>query len=327
MATMIRRGVAALDKLAVTSEGDGESVAEVTSVGQPLEWSDAMLPERPRPREQRRILSMNSRDAQLSAQAAHDQERAIADVQAHLKSRHFKPLEALSYAARIVAHHGHESGLAGQISARTGELHRYWTLRLGLGFEEATPDSFIVVDDELQRVDDPNSTRAGPGMPNPATRFHLWVYRARPDLNCIVHTHPPYVSALVATGQPLIVAHMDAAMFHDDIGHLPDWPGLPVGDNEGEVISAALGADKHALMLSNHGMLTAGATIAEATYLAVFIERAARMQLRAMAVGTMKPLSAELARPAREFLRTMPIIDASFDYWARQVDRAQAAHR
>lgn len=270
---------------------------------------------------------MDRNDAQRLAQAQADNARAIADVQAGLAARRFEPLQALSWAARIVAHHGHESGLAGQITARTEVPGRYRTLRLGLGFEEATPESFIVVDDDLRRVDDPAAGGAAAGMPNPATRFHLWVYRARPDLNCIIHTHPPYVSALVAMGQPLVVAHMDATPFFDDIGHLPEWPGLPVGDNEGEQIAAALGADKHALMLANHGMLTAGATVAEATYLAVYIERAARMQLRAMSAGTLKPLSAELAAPARTFMRSAPIVDASFDYWARQVERTAAPVR
>ena len=266
---------------------------------------------------------MKQDDTRRTAQALLDKQQAIDDVQAGLTSRQFEPLQALAYAARIVAHHGHESGLAGQITARTAQPNRFWTLRLGLGFEEATADSFIVVDDDLQRVVDPLSAESAAGMANPATRFHLWVYRARPDVQCIIHTHPPYVSALVAMGQPLVVAHMDATPFYDDIGLLPDWPGLPVGDNEGEVIAAALGAYKHALMLSNHGMLTAGSTVAEATYLAVYIERAARMQLRAMAAGSLKPLAPELAGPAREFMRSAPIINASFDYWARQVDRAQ----
>lgn len=253
--------------------------------------------------------------ARSAAQAQAESARAQQEVSEGLQARRFEPLQALEYAARIMAYQGHESGLAGQITARCDEPGRYWTLRLGLGFDEATETGFIQVDDDLKTVQ-------GRGMANPATRFHLWVYRARPDLRCIVHTHPPYVSALATLAAPLVVAHMDAAPFFDDIGHLPSWPGLPVGDSEGEIIAAALGRDKHALMLAHHGLLTAGASIAEATYLAVYFERAARMQLRAMAAGTPKPLTAELARPARDFMRSAAIVDASFDYWARQVDRA-----
>jgi L-fuculose-phosphate aldolase len=244
-----------------------------------------------------------------------DADRAIRDMATGLKSRQFDTLQALEYSARIMAFQGHESGLAGQITARTEEPGRYWTLRLGLGFEEASANGFIVVDDDNQCV-------RGQGMANPATRFHLWVYRARPDIQCIVHTHPPYVSALATLGAPLVIAHMDATPFFEDVAHLAQWPGVPVGNSEGEIIAAALGNDKHALMMSHHGMLTAGSTVAEATYLAVYMERAARMQLRAMSAGTMKPVEAHLARPAKELMRSASIVDASFDYWARQVDRA-----
>ena len=63
-----------------------------------------------------------------------------------------------------------------------------------------------------------------------------------------------------------------------------EWPGVPVADDEGRIISGALGKEK-TILLANHGLLAAGASVEEATYLAVFFERAARMQLRAMAAG------------------------------------------
>ena len=113
-------------------------------------------------------------------------------------------------------------------------------------------------------------------------RFHFWVYRQRPDVQCIIHTHPPHVSTLSMTGQPLVVAHMDATPFHNDCAHLKEWPGLPIADQEGEIISAALG-DKRSILLANHGFLAAGSCIEEALYLSVLIERAARNQLLAAA--------------------------------------------
>ncbi|KAG1386972.1 hypothetical protein G6F59_016610 [Rhizopus arrhizus] len=106
----------------------------------------------------------------------------------------------------------------------------------------------------------------GPGTPNPAVRFHFWVYRQRPDVQCILHTHPPHVSTLSMTGQPLVVAHMDATPFHNDCAHLKEWPGLPIADQEGEIISAALG-DKRCILLANHGFLAAGSCVEEALYL------------------------------------------------------------
>src|SRR3546814_2105388 len=84
---------------------------------------------------------------------------------------HLRPVqrtiqESLAYTCRILAATGQEAGLAGQISARSEHPGAYWTLRFGLGFDEATPKDFIEVGPDLE-------TLAGEGMANPATRFHL----------------------------------------------------------------------------------------------------------------------------------------------------------
>src|SRR3954463_16403996 len=95
--------------------------------------------------------------------------------------------------------------------------------------------------------------------------------------------------ALSMTGQPLIASHMDMAMFYDDCAYLAEWPEPPIGDEEGQIIHDALG-DKRAILLAHHGQLVATATIEEAAVLAVFIERAARMQVLAQSIGTIKPI-------------------------------------
>ena len=93
-------------------------------------------------------------------------------------------------------------------------------------------------------------------------------------------------------GEPLAIAHMDATMFHDDCAYLTEWPGNPVTELEGELISRALGT-KRAILLSNHGLATVGTSIEEATWMAVCFERAAKMQIRARRIG---PLSFNRSR-------------------------------
>jgi L-fuculose-phosphate aldolase len=230
------------------------------------------------------------------------------------------PRRSLTRSAWILADEGHESGLAGQLTARGPSAGTFWTLPLGLAFDEAEEASWLLIDDltVLER----GSHAAGAGRPspapprgqrrvsvgfvvepNPATRFHLWIYRARPDVTAIVHTHPPAASALAAAEQPLIVAHMDATPLFDDTAFLPDWPGLPTADREGELIAAGLGG-KHALLLAHHGLLAAGRSVQEATFLGVFMERMARQQIDAAKVGGAKPIDPAEARRARDFLRT-----------------------
>lgn len=230
----------------------------------------------------------------------------------------------LTRSAWTLADEGHESGLAGQLTARGPEAGTFWTLPLGLAFDEAEDKSWLLIDDDLRVIEGEGSH--GIREPNPATRFHLWVYRARSDVHAIVHTHPPAASALAAAGQPLIVAHMDATPFFDDTAFLPAWPGLPTADREGELIAAALGA-KHALLLAHHGLLAAGRSVQEAAFLAVFMERMARLQIDAAAVGGVRPVDADEARRARDFLRTDRIMNLTFDAWARRAERRRAALR
>lgn len=146
---------------------------------------------------------------------------------------------------------GHDSGLAGQITARAERPGTYYTQQLGLGFDEITEDNLLLVDEDL------NVLGFYTGMANPANRFHSWIYRGRPDVNCIVHTHLFHVAALSMLEVPLIVSHMDATPLYDDCAFLKDWPGVPVGNEEGEIITAALG-DKKAVLLAHHGHVIAG---------------------------------------------------------------------
>jgi L-fuculose-phosphate aldolase len=228
------------------------------------------------------------------------------------------PRSRLTRSAWILADEGHESGLAGQLTARGPRDGTFWTLPLGLAFEEAVDAAWLLIDDALAVVDGDGAF--GIREPNPATRFHLWIYRARPDVNAILHTHPPAASALAAAEAPLIVGHMDATPLFEDLAFLPRWPGLPTADREGEIIAAGL-EDKHAILLAHHGLLTAGRSVAEATFLAVFMERMARLQLDASGVGGVKPVEAGEARRARDFLRTDRIMNLTFDAWARRAER------
>jgi L-fuculose-phosphate aldolase len=250
---------------------------------------------------------MNTRDKQ------HFIDRVSREMDEDLKESSLRTEEALAGACRILAKEGHESGLAGQVTARGPKPGTWWTLQFGYGFEEATAERMVLVDEDLKPLRG--------GRPNPGVRFHVWIYRKRPDVQAIIHTHAPSASALAATGKPLKTIHMDSAMLHGT-AHLPEWPGVPVADDEGRIISGALG-DAKTILLSNHGLLSAGASVEEATYLAVFFERAARMQLRAMAAGGYKEVKPELAEEARTFLLQPSIVRGTFAYWLRSADASR----
>lgn len=223
--------------------------------------------------------------------------------------------EKVALTCRALFDGGHDSGLAGQITARAEDDGTYYTQRLGLGFDEITAGNLLLVDEDLNVLE-------GSGMANPANRFHSWIYRARPDVSCIVHTHPLHIAALSMLEVPLVVSQMDTAPLYDDCAFLPDWPGVPVGNEEGEIITAALG-DKKAALLAHHGHVVAGATIEEACSLAMLIERAAKLQLLAMGAGDIAPLPDRLAREAHDWTLIPRRSIANFAYYAR---RALARH-
>lgn len=237
-------------------------------------------------------------------------ETLVSQMDEKLEQGRWDSRQKIAIACRMLAHEGHSETLAGQITVRQ-EDGTFLTTPMAIGFDEITRSNVIRIDDSMQVVE-------GKGMANPAIRFHLWIYRRRPEVNCIIHTHPPYINALSMTGTPLEVAHMDATPFFDDCAFLREWPGLPIGDGEGEIISGALGT-KRTILLANHGFLAATRSLEESAYLSVLIERAARGQILAPSVGEIQRIDAERAAESHDFLLLPSIVNASFALFGRRV--------
>lgn len=225
----------------------------------------------------------------------------------------YTPRQKLALTCRILFDGGHDSALAGQITARAGVPSTYYTQRLGLGFDEISGSNLLVVDEDLKVL-------KGQGMANPANRFHSWLYKARPDVHCIIHTHPLHSATLSMLEVPLAVSHMDICPLFEDCAFLKDWPGVPVGNEEGEIIAEAIG-DKRAILLSHHGLLVAGGSIEEACVLALLFERAAKMQLLAMSAGEIRPIPEALGKEAHDWISTPKRHNAAFSYYARRALR------
>ncbi|MDF5808448.1 aldolase [Pseudomonas aeruginosa] len=204
-------------------------------------------------------------------------QHALKQMKSSLGDNTWTDRQKLALTCRIFFEAGHDSGLAGQITSRGPEAGTYYTQQLGLGFDEISAGNLLLVDEDLNVLH-------GHGMANPANRFHSWVYRARPDVNCIIHTHPLHIAALVDPGSTA------AGLAHGPLPairrlRLPQGlAGVPVGNEEGEIISAALG-DKRAILLSHHGLLATVRASRRPRVIAVLLERAAKMQLLAMAAG------------------------------------------
>jgi L-fuculose-phosphate aldolase len=235
---------------------------------------------------------------------------AIDDIQGKLEFGDWSESQRIALGCRMLAAEGHAETLAGQVTVRQSD-GSYLTVPLGRGFAEVTSADLVRIDRDLKVLE-------GHGAANPAITFHMWVYAVRPDVRCIVHTHPPFVAALSMTGQSLKIAHMDSTPLFEDCAYLPMWPGLPVADKEGEIISAALGT-KRSILLARHGLLTATSSIEESIYLALIFERSARNQLRVAVYGDTQELDADLARESHDFLLRSEIVKATFATMSRDI--------
>src|SRR5690606_8172906 len=144
---------------------------------------------------------------------------ALKSMEANLNFQKMTTRDAVAQTCRTLFAFGHDSGLSGQITARAEQPGTYWTQRLGLGFDEITSENLLLIDEDLNVLQ-------GEGMANPANRFHSWLYRARPDVQCIVHSHAPHVSALSMLEVPLEIAHMDTCVLYGQCAFLKKWPGI-----------------------------------------------------------------------------------------------------
>lgn len=123
---------------------------------------------------------------------------------------------------------------------------------------------------------------SGPKPNGAAWIIHYPVHRVRPDAKCLMHTHPPFATALGMRKDWKLDTQSSqaAAFFHDDIAYFDVYDGILRESEEGERMAEALG-DKRALILRNHGVLTAAPTVAQAYMDLYLLERACMFQIHA----------------------------------------------
>jgi len=163
----------------------------------------------------------------------------------------------------------------------------------GVPYDQLTPDAMVVVSVEGEVVE-------GELRPSVDTATHLYVYRHRPDVNGVVHTHSSFATAFAAVGRPIPVAL--TAIADEFGGPIPVGPYAPVGGEEiGRAICEHIGLGK-AVLLKQHGAFTIGATPEAAFKTAVVVEEAAKTCWLAMQVGELEEMPPEeVARAHRRY--------------------------
>jgi len=117
-----------------------------------------------------------------------------------------------------------------------------------------------------------------------AYMIHHAVHTARPEINCVAHSHSIYGRAFCSLGRNLDIITQDSCAFYNDIALYSSFRGVVLAEDEGIAIAEALGGKKAAL-LQNHGLLTCGESIEAATFWFMSLEKCCHAQLLADAAA------------------------------------------
>lgn len=190
--------------------------------------------------------------------------------------------EEIALGCNILQLEGHEHFFLGHVSSRLTQ-GGYLIKANGLGLGETSAGDTVRVDNEGKTDETQRLHSEAP--------IHTEIYRSRPDVGSVVHTHHPSIAALTATDVGLEMVSQDSVYF---------WQKHSTFNSAAMITDAAAGADlatalgpRRAVLLRNHGLVTVGSNIQEAVILAVALGRSATTQIRASSVGAIQPIPDE----------------------------------
>jgi L-ribulose-5-phosphate 4-epimerase len=200
----------------------------------------------------------------------------------------------LLFQAGVMSHSGH-----GNMSVRLPGAERMLLTSGGL-LSNLTQEQLTVVTFDGDVIE---------GTLDPTTReivsMHAGVYRTRPDVSAVIHTHSPHVTSFALAHQPLPCAYEAFLRFGvtDDIP-VADW--APRGSRE-SVANIVEQLEQHptipAVLLANHGLLAFGRNPLSTVFLIIAMEEAAELTLRARTLGGEKGFPAGALEREREHMR------------------------
>jgi L-ribulose-5-phosphate 4-epimerase len=173
---------------------------------------------------------------------------------------------------------------SGNLSARDPGTGYIAIKPSGMLYDRMQPSDMVIVDLAGRIID-------GERGPSSDTASHLGVYRARPEVMSVIHTHSTYATAWAATGRPIPCCL--TAIADEFGGPVPCGAYAAIGgDAVGEEIVRSIG-DSPAILMRQHGVFTIGTSIQKALQAAVMVEDVARTCAIALGIGELTPLPDE----------------------------------
>jgi ribulose-5-phosphate 4-epimerase/fuculose-1-phosphate aldolase len=226
----------------------------------------------------------------------------------------------LALANRIIAHEGVLDGF-GHVSMRHPSDRGRYLLARSRSPELIEPSDILEFTLDSEPVSATDVALYGERV------IHGCIYQARPDVNAVCHHHSPAVLPFCITGIELVpVFHMGAVLgtaapFWDSRDDFGDTNMLVVKPEEGRSLAKALGSHWMVLM-RRHGATLVGTTLRELVFRTVYSHANAEIQLRAMALGRIGPLSrGEAERTGPYQLQPRPM-GRAWEYWTERLRKA-----
>lgn len=218
----------------------------------------------------------------------------------------------VAWACRILGMAGHGDYTLGHVSGRDAD--GVYIKPNGIGLEEAAPGDILTIGFNNRKI-------AGAGRVHLESVLHTAVYNLRPDVNAVIHTHPPFTTAFGATDAKLELINHDAVLFHDGLAYFDDTAELIVDENQGRAVAEALG-DKSVVIMRGHGVLIAERSVPWAVYTALTLERVIQLQSLATSLGRLRPMTLEMAAAVYPDKYRTEFVMA---YWAYLIRKVRAA--
>jgi ribulose-5-phosphate 4-epimerase/fuculose-1-phosphate aldolase len=213
---------------------------------------------------------------------------------------------------RALAAAGQADMVWGHPSVRDPEGRGVWMKASGWGFEEVDASRIVLVSPA-------GEVRSGAGPRHIEYPIHTEIMAARPDVGAVVHTHSPAACQFAALDVPLLpLDHAGSLFCYPEIPRFSLTGGLIKTAALGQAVAAALG-DARAILLPQHGIVTAGPDLPSAVMTAVLLDRACRTQLTAMAAGPLRVWgSSEDTIAKRADVWAPKQLQAGYEYLLRQ---------
>lgn len=186
-------------------------------------------------------------------------------------------------------------GTWGNISVRDPETGIVYISPSGMDYKTITPDHVVAMDDRIHIIE-------GTAEPSIEKHMHCAVYRARKDVNAVIHTHPVYSSVFGVLEQEIPAISEDFAQIVGDkvVNALPYR--LPGSEDLGEVAVKGLGS-YNAVLLPSHGALSVGDNIKKAIKVSLVLEKNAQIYLFAKLLGEPRRFADEEIEAMQNFAK------------------------